>query len=99
MTAGQLGARTMIKSHRADPPVGLSIAITDDVAHGDGFCETASVRRCTTTGALLDNFEWIFAYAKHFGLHTVDRETFGRTPKPSAAAYARIARAGAVPGD
>lgn len=47
---------------------------------------------------LLDNFEWIFGYAKHFGLHTVDRTTYVRTPKPSAAVYGAIARAGAVRG-
>ena len=41
---------------------------------------------------LLDNFEWIFGYAKHFGLHAVDRETFARTPKPSAEVYARLVR-------
>jgi beta-glucosidase len=45
---------------------------------------------------LLDNFEWIFGYSKHFGLHDVDRQTFVRTPKPSAAAYAAIAKARAV---
>jgi beta-glucosidase len=42
---------------------------------------------------LLDNFEWIFGYDFHYGLHAVDRTTFARTPKPSAAVYARIARA------
>jgi beta-glucosidase len=31
-------------------------------------------------------------YSKHFGLHAVDRETFVRTPKPSAAAYADVVR-------
>jgi beta-glucosidase len=40
---------------------------------------------------LLDNFEWTGGYAFHFGLHTVDRETFARTPKPSAGGYAAIA--------
>ncbi|MEU4237362.1 family 1 glycosylhydrolase [Actinoplanes sp. NPDC026619] len=43
---------------------------------------------------LMDNFEWIFGYETRLGLHTVDRETFARTPKPSAAAYAAIVRAG-----
>ena len=37
---------------------------------------------------LLDNFEWIFGYDFHYGLHEVDRETFARTPKPSAGVYA-----------
>ncbi|HEY0534393.1 MAG TPA: family 1 glycosylhydrolase [Actinoplanes sp.] len=42
---------------------------------------------------LLDNFEWIFGYDLKLGLVEVDRETFARTPKPSAAEYARIVRA------
>ena len=46
--------------------------------------------------SLLDNFEWIFGYSFQFGLHEVDRETFARTPKPSAGVYAEIARANAV---
>ena len=45
---------------------------------------------------LLDNFEWIFGYDFHYGLHEVDRETFERTAKPSAGVYAAIAKAGAV---
>jgi len=37
---------------------------------------------------LMDNFEWIFGYSSHLGLHAVDRETFERIPKPSAGVYA-----------
>ncbi|MFC4785591.1 glycoside hydrolase family 1 protein [Nocardioides sp. MAHUQ-72] len=44
---------------------------------------------------LLDNFEWIFGYDFHYGLHAVDRETFARTPKPSAGVYAAYVRANA----
>ena len=38
-----------------------------------------------TYWSLLDNFEWIFGYTKFYGLHAVDRTTFERTAKPSAA--------------
>ncbi|MGC1305228.1 MAG: family 1 glycosylhydrolase [Caulobacteraceae bacterium] len=34
--------------------------------------------------SLLDNYEWASGFDKHFGLVAVDRETFKRTPKPSA---------------
>lgn len=40
---------------------------------------------------LLDNFEWVFGYDIQLGLVEVDRTTFARTPKASAAAYARLA--------
>jgi beta-glucosidase/6-phospho-beta-glucosidase/beta-galactosidase len=43
--------------------------------------------------SLLDNFEWVFGFDVRFGLHAVDRATFARWPKPSAAVYAAIARA------
>jgi beta-glucosidase len=46
--------------------------------------------------SLLDNFEWVFGYRPHFGLVAVDRKTFRRTPKPSAAVYAAIAKRNAL---
>jgi beta-glucosidase len=42
---------------------------------------------------LLDNWEWVFGYSRHFGLVAVDSVTFKRTPKPSAAFLGEIARA------
>ena len=38
----------------------------------------------------MDNFEWIFGYGPKLGLHSVDRETFERTAKPSAEVYADL---------
>ena len=46
--------------------------------------------------SLLDNFEWIFGYKYHYGLVAVDRTTFRRTPKPSAAVLGTIARRNAL---
>ena len=45
---------------------------------------------------LLDNFEWIFGFDKQLGLVAVDRNTFDRSPKPSAEVYGRIARANTI---
>jgi len=49
-----------------------------------------------TYWSLLDNFEWAFGYRPQFGLVAVDRDTFVRTPKPSAAWFREIARANAL---
>ena len=46
--------------------------------------------------SLLDNFEWLQGFKPKFGLASVDRETFQRTLKPSAAVLGRIARRNAV---
>jgi beta-glucosidase len=46
--------------------------------------------------SLLDNFEWTRGYKPRFGLVSVDRSTFKRTPKPSAAVLGTIARQNAL---
>lgn len=46
--------------------------------------------------SLLDNFEWMFGYDTQFGLCSFDRQTFVRTPKPSASVLSAIARRNAV---
>lgn len=60
---------------------GLAAAIADGVPV-IGYCHWT----------LMDNFEWIFGYGPRLGLHEVDRETFARTPKPSAGVYAELVR-------
>jgi len=50
-----------------------------------------------TYWSLLDNFEWAFGYVPRFGLTSVDRTTFARTPKPSAAWLGSVAKANALP--
>jgi len=47
--------------------------------------------------SLLDNFEWSLGYRPTFGLVSVDRSTFARTPKPSASWLGAVARNGALP--
>ena len=46
--------------------------------------------------SLLDNFEWIWGYKPRYGLCSVDRNTFKRTPKPSAHVLGAIARRNAI---
>ena len=48
--------------------------------------------------SLLDNFEWMHGYRPTFGLVSVDRGSFERTPKPSLDWLGRVAKAGALPG-
>ena len=44
-----------------------------------------------TYWSLLDNFEWAFGYGPRFGLVSVDRASFTRTPKDSARWFGRVA--------
>lgn len=47
--------------------------------------------------SLLDNYEWVSGYKHQYGLIAVDRASFKRSPKPSAAVLGAIARANALP--
>jgi beta-glucosidase len=40
--------------------------------------------------SLIDNFEWADGFWPQFGLYMINRQTFERTPRPSAAVYAKI---------
>ena len=80
---------------------------TDDDTRRRAFIEAAlaGVSACIAEGidvrgylhwSLLDNFEWTYGYKQRFGLVAVDRQTFARTPKPSAIYLGKRAQAGKV---
>jgi beta-glucosidase len=77
---------------------------TNDDRRRIAFIDRAldGVRACLDDGipvhsylywSLLDNFEWTSGYHVPFGLVAVDRQTFRRTPRPSARHFGAIARA------
>ncbi|UFU06830.1 glycoside hydrolase family 1 protein [Ruania halotolerans] len=82
------------------------IATADDdrrVAYTEGAL--AGVHACIEDGidvrgylhwSLLDNYEWASGFRPTFGLVEWDRETFERTPKPSARWFGQVARANAL---
>jgi len=77
------------------------VGTDDDEARIDYVARALTgVRRCLDDGidvrgytywSLLDNFEWVLGYGPTFGIVEVDRETFERRPKPSAAWLGRAA--------
>lgn len=83
MTLGHVAARAAIKDRRLDLPVGLSIAIADDVAHGDGVAlrdrKRAEVYDHWLTLARDDDFIGVQNYERiHYG-------PSGQLPAPAGA--------------
>ena len=72
-----------LRSHLVE----LHKAMTEDGADVRGYFHWS----------LLDNFEWSDGWAPKFGLFAVDRETFARTGRPSAAIYAGICADNGLP--
>jgi beta-glucosidase len=91
--AGQTGLPVVVTEN--------GIGTDDDAARVEYVGRAlAGVQRCLDDGidvrgyfywSLLDNFEWVLGYGPTFGLVGVDRETFVRRPKPSAAWLGQVA--------
>ncbi len=82
------------------------IATTNDRERIEFLTEALQgLHRCIADGidvlgyfvwSLLDSYEWDRGYNSNLGLHTVDRTTFERRPKPSAVWYGEVAKANAI---
>jgi beta-glucosidase len=102
-TPEALGRSVRLASRLAGVPVVVTengVATTDDAERIEYYSRAlAALREAMADGvdvrgffawSLLDNFEWAEGYRPLFGLVAVDRSTFERTPKPSAAWYAGV---------
>jgi beta-glucosidase len=69
------------------------IRFTDDALRSLSAAMTAGADvRGYVHWSLLDNFEWMLGFTPTFGLVSVDRTTFTRTPKPSLAWLGEVAK-------
>lgn len=101
-----LGSVIRLAAAKTAKPIHVTetgIATDDDTRRIAWLDDTvAEVEQCLRDGidvrsyiywSLLDNFEWTQGYGQHFGLVSVDRDSFTRTPKPSARHLAGIIKA------
>jgi len=104
---GALGDAVRLAARKTRKPIFVTESgiATDDDSRRIAWLDAsiAEVRRCLADGidvksyiywSLLDNFEWTQGYGQHFGLVSVDRETFVRSPKPSTRHFAALIRGG-----
>jgi beta-glucosidase len=72
------------------------IAYVSEALRGVGRCLDDGIDlRGYFVWSLMDNFEWAHGFVPKFGLHSVDRTTFERRPKPSATWFGQVAKANA----
>jgi beta-glucosidase len=101
-----LGGAVRLAARKTAKPIYVTesgIAAADDSRRAAWLdASVAEVRKCLDEGiavnsyiywSLLDNFEWTQGYSQRFGLVSVDRDSFVRTPKPSARHFAELIRA------
>ena len=69
-----------IRSDLLEPALEGLLTAIDDGVPVIGYCHWT----------LIDNFEWVAGFSSYLGLHSLNRNTFERTPKPSAEELRRL---------